>query len=106
MLHLKKLEKEQTKPKVTRARKDIIETRVQVNEIRESNLFVDDIILYTENPKVKKKQNQLELIYSQQSCKIQNQQHKNQLHSYTLTMNNQKKKNTIPFRVASKRIKY
>ena len=90
--------------RAVRQEKEIKGIHIQKEEIKLS-LFADDMTLYIENStgSIKKL---LELI---NSVKLQDTKsvHKNLLYFYTLTMKFQKEiKKTIPFIVASKRIKY
>ena len=62
------------------------------------------MILYIENPKDSTRKLLIKNIVKLQDIKLT---HRNPLHSYTLTMRKQKKiKKTIPFTIATKRIKY
>ena len=67
------------------------------------SLFADNMVLYVENPTDTRKL--LELINEYSKC-AGYKTHRNPLHSYILTMKNRKRKETISFTIATKRIKY
>ena len=87
-----------------RAEKEVNGIQIRKEEVK-LLLFADDMILYIENPKDSTRK-LLELIneYSKVArYKINTQK---PLHSYALAMRKQKEKETIPFTIATKRIKY
>ena len=71
------------------------------------SLFADDMTLYIENPKdtTRKLLELIKNVIKSQDIKLI---HRNPLHSYTLTMKTTEReiKETIPFTIATKRIKY
>ena len=87
-----------------RAEKEI--KGIQIGKEVKLSLFADDMILYIENPKDSTRK-LLELINEYSKVAGYKLTHRNPLHSYTLTMRKQREiKETIPFTIAVKRIKY
>ena len=92
-----------------REEKEIKRIQIGKEEVKLS-LFAGDMIVYRENPKDSTRK-LLELI-NESIVKLQDIKltHRNPLHSYTLTINNEKTereiKETIPSTTAKKRIKY
>ena len=78
--------------------------QIKKEEVRFS-LFADDTKLYIENPKdaIRKLLELINEYYKVTGYKII---HRNPLHSYTLTMKKSEIKETIPFTIAAKRLKY
>ena len=80
---------------------------IQIGKEVKSSLLADDIILYIEYPQDSTRK-LLELINEYIKLQDIKLTQRNPLHSYTLTMRKQKKKNkeTIPFTITTKRVKY
>ena len=88
-----------------RAEKEVKGIQIGKEEVKLS-LFADDMILYIENPKDSTRK-LLELINEYSKVAGYKITHRNPLYSYTLTMKKEREiKETIPFTIATKRIKY
>ena len=88
-----------------REEKEIKGIQIRKEEVKLS-LFAENMILYIENLKDTTRK-PLELINECSKVAGYKITHRNPLHSYTLTMRKQKEiKETIPFTIAMKRIKY